>query len=62
MTSTGTVQPGGAAAIEGLETAAAVEALAEMIQRAYHQKTGLDAAMFVSRPVEGAAILGAERP
>jgi galactokinase len=41
---------------------AAVEAIAGTIQRSYHRETGIDAAMFISRPVEGAAILGAERP
>jgi galactokinase len=41
---------------------AAVATIAGMIQRSYHRETGLDAAMFISRPVEGAAILRAERP
>jgi galactokinase len=41
---------------------AAVEAIAEEIQGAYRRRTGLEAAMFVSRPAEGAAILRADRP
>jgi galactokinase len=41
---------------------AAVEAIAGTIQRSYRRETGIDAAMFISRPVEGAAILPGERP
>lgn len=41
---------------------AAVETITGMIQRSYRQATGLDAAISVSRPAAGAAILGAERP
>jgi len=40
----------------------AVDAVAEAIRSSYRQKTGLDAAMFVSRPAGGAAILPAEGP
>jgi galactokinase len=41
---------------------AAVETIADMIQRSYHRETGLDAAMFISRPAEGAASLPVARP
>jgi galactokinase len=41
---------------------AAVETITEIIQRSYHRETGMNAAISISRPAAGAAILEAERP
>jgi galactokinase len=45
-----------------LVAAAAVEAVAEAVRSSYRKATGIDAAIFISRPAQGAAILQPEQP